>query len=171
MRMNDAIRVEIVRAVMADVPAIAYDVKMRDAALKAAVDALPPEARKLWDNPDTRGWINMRPYYNCCMSFVLPVKLSERPFWENQDGHVAFQDPEYLRLHKLHDEQEAARDAARTQITQAVKTCTSVKQFIERYPELAKYAPEGARQKQQNALASTELMDSLKTAGLKTDTE
>lgn len=63
MKLTNIIRDAFVRAAINDVPLVDYDELMRSTAMSAAVAALPPAVRKLWNDKATQAFVHLEHTY------------------------------------------------------------------------------------------------------------
>lgn len=171
--LTKTLREQIVRSILADIPFDDGVQAARDAALDAALALLPPKVRAVWDDPDIRGYIVTRVIYTHGSGIGVNTPVNEHTFWGRdgrddrmarlfgRDGATAFEQAA-LDVQKRRED----RDAVKTRLTAAVASVRTVKAFREAYPDLAKYAPAEV-EKVANLPATTDLMDTLKAAGLK----
>ena len=161
MRLTNEIRDRIIRHIMQDVPVIDYESQIRARAVQIGVEAMPPTVRKVYDDPKARHFIRVSQFYIDCMTLSIPGL-------DRCDSEVVARvrnDERLNELHKLHDDQRDARIALGKQLKANVYSCSTRKQFVDSYPDLAKYAPE-LTASVPNLPASTALVDALKAAGL-----
>lgn len=72
-RLVNDVRRQIKNAIMADVPKVDYQEQIRKAALKLAVFELPAAAKRLWDDPTTRGLLDTHSiYFSYAASCSIP---------------------------------------------------------------------------------------------------
>lgn len=161
MRFTNDIRRQIVADVMADIPVIDYAGQMAARALAMGVAALPPAARKVWDDPDTRHHLQTQHHSLCCVTARIPGLLE----WNDREKIMA--DPEWKALHEAFEAQRETIQTLRQQVKVNVALCNSRKAFVERFPDLAKYAPTDASAAVANLPATTNLIEGLRAAGLK----
>jgi hypothetical protein len=173
MNLTKKLRDQIVHSIMADMPFDDGAQAARDAALDAAVALLPPKVRAVWDDPDIRGFVVRRVVYAEAGNLSVEVPVNEETFWGNtgrkdrmirlfgEGGAEAFE----LAAKSVNQKRED-RDALKSRLNAALASVRTVKAFREAYPDLAKYAP-AEPEKVANLPATTDLMDTLKAAGLK----
>lgn len=165
MRLTAQDRRSMVSAIMADIPVIDYQATMRARALEVAVQRLPEAVRRVFNGPD-KPWIAMRSVYCDCMSFALPSLSNYEDAKALERAVVA--DAEFDAAHKAHDQQREEHKKIKAELVSNLAGCSTRKQFVERFPELEKYAPSlGAVQ---NLPATTALVDHLRSAGLPVET-
>jgi len=171
MRLTSTIRHQIVRAIEADVPNISdryikdLQEKMERRARAVAIEQLPEDVRAIYKDPDLRSYVNHEYVYSCCIGYSLPSIIYNEGSRTNPLRLVIQEDAEFVAAHDAYDKARAtARDLHNTLVAN-LNTCKTVKGFVDRFPELAKYAPKES-QPIVNLPATTALMDSLKAAGL-----
>jgi hypothetical protein len=173
MNLTKKLRDQIVHSIMADMPFDDGAQAARDAALDAAVALLPPKVRAVWDDPNIRGFVATRVVYADANNLSVSTPVNEETFWGNtgrkdrmarlfgEDGAEVFEQTAKAIAQKYED-----RDALKSRLNAALASVRTVKAFREAYPDLAKYAPAEV-EKVANLPATTDLMDTLKAAGLK----
>lgn len=159
MRFTNDIRRQIVSAVLADIPKINYKAKMTARAVEIGVAAMPNAAQALWKKSETRQYVRTQSHYICCISVRVPGLLD----WD--DKKRIEDDAEFQQHHTAYEKQRDERDSLKDALTANLASCSSSKQFIERYPELAKYAPKEDAPAA-NLPATKSLVTALKAAGL-----
>ncbi len=137
MKLTNYHRDAFIERVMDDVPHINYDDQVQDGILKAFVDALPPAAQRLWEDPDTRGFINIERGRFAGQYQYVPAKRED----ENDVSLPEATSAEVERLMALRDEQITTRSALRAKLRSVVYGCTTRKQLAEALPEFEKYLP------------------------------
>lgn len=171
--LTKTMREQIVCSILADIPFDDGVQAARDAALDAALALLPPKVRAVWDDPDIRGYIATRVIYTNGSDIGVNTPVNEDTYWGSngrdermarlfgEAGATAIEQAA-MDVQKRREE----RDAVKNRLTAAVASVRTVKAFREAYPDLAKYAPAEV-EKVANLPATTDLMDTLKAAGLK----
>lgn len=137
MKLTNYIRDAFITSVLEDVPHIDYDQQIQDGILKAFVDALPPAARRLWDDPETRGYLNLE-------RWRVNRKYQYVPAMQTDDSGVELPEAtsaEVKRLMALQEAQSERFEALRAKLTSVVYGCTTRKQLAEALPEFEKYLP------------------------------
>jgi len=159
MKLNKTHREAFVRAVMADVPTVDYDQLIRDVALKAAVDQLPPDVRKVWDNPDLRAYVNTRYIYAVGFKGVAIPAQGGDEFEFTEAAKAELKD-----LDAKQSAQETHLDELEAKLRAAIYSCSTRKQLAELLPEMEKYLPpEGSATRNLPAVAN--LVSDLMQAG------
>lgn len=159
MRLTKDDRYRIERSIVADVPRINYEEQIQNRVNAICAAEMPPLVRRVWDQADLRGFLQVGRFYFDCVHSATPGF--------NRDEAVNDKiknDPEVVELHRLHDAQRDAREEVVCNVRSALCSCTTDVQFRERYPELAKYAP--APEAVVNLPATTDLVDCLKAVGV-----
>lgn len=168
--LTKTMREQIVHSILADIPFDDGVQAARDAALDAALALLPPKVRAVWDDPDIRGYVVTRVIYTHGSGIGVNIPVNEDTYWGRDDrlkrlfggaGATALEQAATDVQKRRED-----RDAVTNRLTAAVASVRTVKAFREAYPDLAKYAPTEV-EKVANLPATTDLMDTLKAAGLK----
>lgn len=164
-------RNQIRRAILAEVPKVDYMEQIRQAVLKLAVFELPAAAKRLWDDPETRGLLKTESCYFGCQenrrNYAASVSL---PGFSSY--HAAFQsDPDIVELVRLEQEQHDLFDKLAAELRNNLASVTTHEAFAERWPELTRFLPDGSEAKAANLPATTALIDGLRAAGLELDTE
>lgn len=162
MRLTNDIRNMIVNSIMADIPVIAHEDAMRKRAMEIAVSLLPADVLAIYKGPN-KHWIKTDTTYVCCVVYNLPG-LSDYESRKARDAAIEA-DEAWNAAHKAHDEQRDNLKALRASLRANLAGCSTRKQFIERFPELAKYAPQDAATVA-NLPATNELVQRLQSAGL-----
>lgn len=137
MKLTNHHREAFLNAAMNEVPQIDYEEKIYQAALADAVAALPPAVRKLWDNKETRGWVQTpQKYHNDSVGYLRLPAL--------QPGHTFSADVlAVLRdLAAKKREQLTARESLRSKLKAAAYGVTTRKALADLLPEFAKYLPQ-----------------------------
>lgn len=161
MKFTNDIRARIVSAILADIPVIDHADAMRKRALAVAREAAPDAVRKMLDGPNAH-WVNLESVYCDCMSFRVPAA----DYNAARDLSAALKaDADFDAAHKAHDAQREQIAGLRFSLKANLASCSSRKAFVERFPDLAKYAPAESAPPA-NLPATTSLMDNLKAAGL-----
>jgi hypothetical protein len=142
MKLTNSIRSAFVRAAMDDVPQIDYDETIRKAVTEAALRALPPAVRKVYDDE------KLRPYLECTFIRCGDVSVSvvgRDSRWkepESQLPKLSKQDQTALdKLAAQQKEQEATREALQKKLTAAAYAVSTRKGLVELLPEFEKYLP------------------------------
>lgn len=161
MKLTQYDRKCIVASILADIPEIDHADTMRKRALAVAKQAAPETVRKLLDGP-TAHWVNKETVYCDCMSFRVPAP----DYNAARELSAALKaDPEFSAAHKAHDDQRDQRVNLRRELEANVGLFTTRKRFIERFPDLAKYAPDDSSSPS-TLPATTSLVDHLRAAGM-----
>jgi len=162
MRLTNDVRTMIVNSIMADIPVIAHEDAMRKRAMEIAVSLLPADIRTAYNGPN-KHWIETNYTSVCCVTYSLPG-LGD---YESRKAREAVieGDEVWAAAHKAHDEQRDNLKALRASLRANLEGCSTRKQFIDRFPKLAKYAPQNAATVA-NLPATNELVQRLQSAGL-----
>lgn len=171
MRLTSTIRHQIVQAIEADVPNISNRCikdlreKMEKRALAVAIEQLPEKVRAIYNDPNLRNYVNREYLYSCCVGYHLPSIIHNEGSRTHPLRMVIQEDAEFVSAHDAYDKARATARDLRNTLVANLNTCKTIKGFVDRFPELAKYAPRES-QPIVNLPATTALMDSLKAAGL-----
>lgn len=141
-RLTNDVRDTFISGVMADVPTVDYEAKIRNAVNKAAHAALPASIKKLIADDDTVGYVAQRGVTlgrysgipdGKCLSFRFPApddKWLESIVNEAAEPFIKPWKEQYEQQHEL-----------RCKLRSIAYHCTTVKQLAEAFPEFAKYLP------------------------------
>lgn len=173
-RLLNAERDTVRRAILEHVPQIDYDAAASKVATDRAVAALPPEAKKLWRDASTRGllrtetvyvpWPNEEREGGSWCAFSLPV-----PGFRDTTEALIRGDLEIQQLVRDKLAQQNLRRHLDRELKINLASVSTHEDFAKRWPELAKYLPDGSGAKVANLPATTQLLDDLKAAGLALD--
>lgn len=153
----------IIRQIVADLPNNPFSEKIEQALNDAANEKLPTDIRKIDQNyiNHVRFWFN-----GFVTSVPAPVYMnnSGSASWKQYFGEKKWSEIEELcnARHKWNSDREVLKE----QIKANVYSCSTEKQFTERFPDLVKYLPE-RRQSVANLPATNDFMERLKSEGLK----
>lgn len=145
---------QLINNILADVPIKLTSAKIRDRMLEIAIDRLPREIRKIWDNPDTQGYVKLIHAGSHGIYGWIPAKEDDRDTPQ-----------EILDLIDEHNRESNQRDILRKELYSNFSSISTIKQFSERFPELVKYLPV-QKEVVGNLPATTHLVDKLKTLGV-----
>lgn len=141
MRLTSLIRSRIVNNVLAALPKEVnknYQDEVTMLVQKHMLEELPPEVRKIYDNPKTRGYLHKHYHYAKPFSFsVCVVRNPDGPTAASRELQQELDD-----MYGVMSANYAAKSSAITKLNQALNSCTTDNQLVERYPELAKYIPD-----------------------------
>lgn len=169
-RLVNEQRNAIRRAILADVPKVDYDEKIRSRALKLAVCELPAAAKRIWDDPEARGLLKIESCYfgydNNRRQYAASASL---PGFVSQHEAI-LEDEEIVGFVAASNTQADLRAKLNSELQNNLATVNTHEAFAERWPELVKYLPDGSEAKVANLPATTQLLDDLKAAGLELDT-
>lgn len=163
MRLTISDKRAFVRAVMADIPSTDYQVMSRKLLTDWLVDQMPPKVRAVWDDKDTRDYLQADETYSPdgCF-FTTTVSLVP---WRMIDKDVVKEMQAFVRLH---DKQALERQALREKVNALICSCTTLKQALGIVPEtLHKYLPtprDGTATKNVPVVV-TEIVNALQLAG------
>lgn len=166
MKFTNDIRLRIVSAILADIPVIDHADAMRKRALAVAREAAPEAVRKMLAGPNAH-WVNLESVHCDCMSFRVPAA----DYQSARDlSAILKADADFDAAHKAHDAQRDRLASLKGSLRANLASCSSRKAFVERFPDLAKYAP-AENAPPANLPATTSLIDALRAAGLPTEAE
>lgn len=142
MKLTNTIRDAFVRAAMQDVPEVDYSEDIRKLATQAALRALPPAARKLYEDEKTRQLLQTRFLRYGSVSVSVPGR---DPKW-NEEGQglpvlSAADDAALEALAKKQQEQESTREALSKKLRSAAYAVSTRKALADMLPEFEKYLP------------------------------
>ena len=176
IRLTIEMRTAIARKVLADMPALDpkhikdLQDKMSKRAREIAVEQLPEKVRAVWTDPTLQMYVHTEYVHVCCMGYSLPVSKEQEYRRDTRLGRIIEADPEWIAAHTAHDKLRDDTRRIQEQLSLNLALPKTVREFIEMFPDLAKYAPEESRPVAQLP-ATTALMDTLKAAGLKVGEE
>jgi len=166
MRLTNDIRRTIRRAVEADLQLTS---SLRDQmlarAMELAIERLPRLVRQVWNDPKLRGYINTEIVWG---EDIEGVYYLPAPGGDPDLRDVLREDETYQKLHSQFEVIEKVASDALDVLAATLRSVTTVEQLAERYPDLVKYLPT-QEQAAANLPATTDLMDKLRAAGLRTE--
>ena len=142
MRLTNAIREEMVEAIMRDTPdgRVAIEEEFCEHALKWYLDRLPNDAaRELFNTHPELFQTRRASVGHLYYQYGSGAKTVEVPSNDYDSPHRETE--WYEPLDKKWHEANKARKDAQTEVEQALKSVTTAKRLKEVYPELAKYLP------------------------------
>lgn len=140
MKLTKIDRESFVLAVMQDVPRVDYEAQAKEAYRLFERSVLPTEVLVLYDNPKLRCYLNFYEYVR------TPAGLSDfRGVAREQQMPPALWE-KLVDLGNKAQEQEDTRRQLKAQLTAAIDACSTLKQAVERMPELEKYLPKDRSQ-------------------------
>lgn len=155
MRLTNYLRANLVTAIMADVPRIDYKSLIPDAAMKAAISIMSPEAAKLYKtHPD---WAGKGSVYVKDHGYVVVPFASVTVVVDAVNAAVK-------DLVIKSDLQNEETSAMRGKLSASFSNITNTKDFAQRFPDFAQYLPEDEKVVA-NLPATTEVMDLLAKSG------
>lgn len=161
-KLTNEMRNKIRYSVEAALPSPTADA-MRKRAITVALALLPPTVRAVYDNVETRPFVNVTSFWLDCMTLAVPATTDSD---DRSAVHKALgSDAELTALHNAYDAARDLRSAAIQELRNGLIGCSTIKQFVERFPDLAQYAPADI-ENPSNLPATTAVMDALKAAGL-----
>lgn len=164
MRLSKAIKDQIVRAIMADVPNVDYRQQARCLIREYNIGRLPKEVRALIG---TKNEPFIRTNYQ---SFAGAFQLgSFQVFWTNEgDLNIDCKETsrKLIALCEKHNQQASERKQLKAKLEATLINISTLKRAIEVLPEFEKYFP-SEKAPTPNLPATKELVDSFRNAGLK----
>lgn len=162
---------KIAHRIMADIPFEDVRPTLRERVYELAYANLPEKVRMVWDDTQLRGYVSTTTLYWDNILSVGELPYDDGAAWNNRYKSILGADGAAEIQAALDDYK--ARRKARTEMQERLMAEFVVvrthKQFIERFPDLAKYLP--APVAAANVPATTDLMDKLRAAGLKEESE
>lgn len=133
MRLTNSIRDAYIQAVMDDVPSKDYTEDIRKATMQAAIDALPPKVRAVWDDQETRVWVPSQYCHDGRQSYQIPGLYNAR--------NKVIEAPQVAALVAARKAQDAAREALKSKLKGVAYACTTRKALADALPEFLQYLP------------------------------
>jgi hypothetical protein len=167
MKLTKYMKECIVGRILADVPERNFQAEAEALVMPAVLARLPKDVRKVVDNPNLANFVKTaRAGTNCGALYVqIPAQSSYLDSAEKIDAMGAETWEAFQALCAENRSAKEGRAALKRQLAANFASISTRKQFVERYPELATYAPED-REAVANLPATTALIDTLKAAGL-----
>lgn len=166
-RLLNAERAAIRRDILSEVPLEDYAGKIAKRALDLAILNLPPGARRLWEVSQTRGLLSTHTCYfgysEGRRRYTANVNL---PGFEDYHATIK-EDPLIVEWVDAEVVQRDKYDALDASLKNNLASVGTHEEFTKRWPELARFLPDGSAAKVENLPATTVLLDELKAAGLK----
>jgi hypothetical protein len=166
IRMTKGMKDSIVRRILGDLPVVDYAEIARAEILEAAIKALPQPIRAAWKDPKLQPFINIEHLYSDCGGITAAVPAPNGANRRQGDTVVGGEAWAAFKA-RCGDKtkQQAERQALARSLDANLADVRTVAAFVERFPELAGYAP-AEDEKPSNLPATTALIDSLAAAGL-----
>ncbi|WP_295986379.1 Nmad5 family putative nucleotide modification protein [uncultured Variovorax sp.] len=142
MKLTNVIRSSFVRAAMQDVPKVEYEEKIRAAAEKAVLAALPNAIREAWLNDATKPYIESTHRSFGDVTVYVPGK--HRYGSTALPSISATHQAEIDELLKARDKQNRTRLNLEKKLHSAAASVTTRKALAEMLPEFQKYLPADA---------------------------
>lgn len=156
MRLNETIKTAFIRAVMDDVPQKDYAEEVRILVQKAALKALPPAIKKLYEDDATRDYVNTKDIYTA-LGYVRVY--AKKDFTLSETIKTKLDDiKENNRL------QSEKRSGLKKRLESVVAGCRTKKQLVDTLPEFEKYLPP-ADEKTANLPAVANVVSDFVSAG------
>lgn len=165
-RLTNDMRDTFIGRVMADVPSVDYETKIRDAVNKAAVKALPKQVQALYANESTRRFVNTVRTYLGRRENSIPESMSfcDLPAGSEDEllelaGSIADQfGPAWTA-------QNQTRNDLRAKLRSVAYHCTTTKALAEAFPEFAHYLPKDEIEAMRNLPALANVVADFMKAG------
>ena len=167
MKLTKYMKEAIVRKIIADIPERNFQAEAEALVLPAVMARLPAKVKAAFNDPATAAFIKTAPAGTNCGALYVQIP-AQSSYLDTTEKMEALGAETWAALQALCGEHRAAKEERqRLSITLAANFAriTSRKQFVERFPDLAKYAPEEDAPAA-NLPATTALIDTLKAAGL-----
>lgn len=129
MKLTNSMRDAFIRAVMDDVPSVDYTEQIRSAAMKAAIEAMPPKIQAAYKDPTSRDYITTHWFYGD-IGAQLPGLRKEDLIKAAVASLVAKKDA-----------QDAARSDLKKKLKGVAYSVTTRKALADALPEFEKYLP------------------------------
>lgn len=155
-------------SILADLPKVDYEEKIRARCLAVALSLLPPTAKRLWEDSSFRGLLATHSIYpNYDTNDNCYIAQSRVPGFEEEVTRAIRDDAEVKELCAASTKQTNDYIKLDSQLEANLLTCHTRESFRKRFPELAGYLPEIAKVTPEVYLpATTALIDGLLSAGL-----
>ena len=142
-RLTIEMRAAFVRRVLADVPAVDYESKIRDVALKVAIDRLPKPVAALLLNKEHAEYVARVHAWLGKEDSILPKSVSFMlPGLRNDDEQLEQAIREKTQeLRKEWVKQEEIFASLRVKLSAVARSCNTLKQLQEAFPEFEQYMP------------------------------
>ena len=138
MRLNESTKHALVHKILEDIPHEDFETKLSDLANHIAISLLPQSVRDLVKrDPSAKQFLRI---VECYVGNDCHVVIGARGDQEKIIKAMRA-DAEFMRLSEEKAAQLARVKEARTRIKAAVYSCTTDKQFADRFPEFAQYLP------------------------------
>ena len=141
MRLTNTMRTAFIKSAMEDVPYEEYAESVRNLVYKDAVDSLPPKARKMHDDKETRDYMHTVYWQgNYKISGISNVSV---PAIKGTDKYKpSYKLKEILNaIYTKADMQNDSRDILRQELTAAAYSVNTRKALVDLLPEFEKYLP------------------------------
>lgn len=164
-RLTNDMRNAFIAKVMEDVPQVDYEQKIRDTVNKAALAALPRQVKALYDNPDTREYVNTASAHVYRSDQSIPRSMSFRlPARNDKDLERIVRATSGALVDKW-IEQENQRRSLREKLRAVAFHCTTLKQLADSFPEFARYLPKDELDATRNLPALANVVSDFVKAG------
>lgn len=166
MKLTKQMKENFVYRALKDIPEIDYRSQWSALILKIAVDNLPENLKTVWNNNQTKPYLNIKSVYLrdfSCMGYVA-VPMPE------SDNFSSFLNEDLLinlkNIHQSHAEQSDKRKQAQEVLESAINSVNTLKQAKEALPQFVKYLPEETKKAQLPANIADDFLQKLKSCGL-----
>ncbi len=167
MKLSKYMKEAIVRKIIADIPMRDFQAEAEALVLPAAMARLPASVSAVVNNPETSAFVKRARLGTNCGALYVQIPTREQ-YLDTADKIGAVGQQTWEAMQALCGEHRAAkeeRERLRRTLEANFSRITTRKQFVERFPDLAKYAP-AEDVVTANLPATTDLIDALKAAGL-----
>ncbi len=141
MNLNKEIRVQIVNAIMNDVPRVTYRDDARKIVHDLAVGLMPLKVREVYEDPATKEYIEVSSRMHRVGGqsewFDYPGKdIPIKKFEKVED--------KLIKLYAAQADWDEEYDSLERSIKAVLDKCRTADQFVKQMPEMAGYVPKGA---------------------------
>lgn len=167
MKLSKYMKEAIVRKIIADIPERNFQAEAEALVLPAALSRLPAKVKAAWEDSNTAAFVQTaRLGTNCgALKVLIPARSSYLDTAEKIEAIGAETWAAFQALCAEYRAERWERHRLCATLEANFSRITTRKQFVERFPELEKYAP-AEPEVLANLPATTDLMDTLKAAGL-----
>lgn len=165
--LNRDDKARIIASILGSIPRTDFIGQAKDLARQAIERSLPEKVRKFYRDEETRGYVKLGTYRLEMPSnqFMAP-SLSDWMNWLELKRMISIEDASKIEeLLSLNTKQLNEIETLKSKMHANFSEIRTLKSFQQRFPELVSFLPARFREVQ-NLPASTQLMESLKAAGL-----
>jgi hypothetical protein len=170
MRMSNNIRDAFVAAVMADVPKIDYEQRIRDAVSKLCEKATPPAVKKMLASEELNHWVN-KVHIN-----LNHYNLKGKIDFPNEQVSLVIHGPGTEWFHELAGDAISTiaaewrksietRARLKSSLIAVTSNCTTTTQVAEAFPDFARYLPQSEADAARQLPAIANVVDDFAKAG------